>query len=208
MTEGEKAKRLQLRKKPKQERSIQRLDAIFAAATRLITAKGIADLKMTEIAAEAGIPIGSLYQFFPEKAAIVRALHDDFTSRFETGTRISFASAKSIEEVADMIDRGIDRFYEIFGMEPVYLPVWLTAMSDPDLQSLNRAHIGRMTDTLKVIVEPLLPEGVEVDLEARLFQLVYMTGAVVRYALIVDEQTARRALDEWKRTVRLTLFAF
>ena len=68
--------RIGLRRKPKQERSIQRLNLILSAAADLIAKKGVSAMRMTELAAAAKVPIGSVYQYFPEKAAIVKALFD------------------------------------------------------------------------------------------------------------------------------------
>lgn len=98
-------RRLKLRKTPRQERSIQRLEAILAAATDLLAEKGVQGLKMTEIAAAAGISIGSLYQFFPERAAVLRALHDQHTQRVELGARRAFAGVASLDQAIERLPR-------------------------------------------------------------------------------------------------------
>lgn len=204
--QGKEANRLRQRKTPRQERSIQRLEAILDAVRRLIVANGIGNLKMTEIAAEAGIPIGSLYQFFPEKAAVIRALHDDLTTRVERGTEQTFAEIRSIDAAENLITQSVDRFYESFRENAIYLSVWRAAVSDRDLEPLNRLHFERMAAILSRVLLPLLPPGFQGDFEMRLTQMVHLSGSVVRFALSADEATARRALQEWKRTVKLTLF--
>lgn len=198
--------RLQLRKKPQQERSIQRLDAIMEAAVELIAADGVGNLKMTDLAARAGVPIGSLYQFFPERAAVVKALHDRHTERVETGAERVFSEITSLCEAESLLGKAVDTFYTTFRSDPVYLSVWLAAMSDPDLQRLNTVHHARLTAILCKIFRPLLPKDSAIDLELRVMLFVYLTGATVRRAMIEDEPTARRILDEWKRNVRMTMF--
>lgn len=204
---GKAGGRLQLRKKPQQERSIQRLEAILAAARKLVAEKGVEGLKMTEIAIAAGIPIGSLYQFFPERAAVIRALHDLYTSRVEEGTQRVFSQITTLEEAEEKLSWAIDTFYESFRSDPIYLPVWLSSMSDRDLQTLNMAHQRRLTLILKETLAPLLPTDSKIDLETRLMLFVYLSGAAVRRAMIEDEDTAGRILDEWKASVRKTLFS-
>lgn len=206
MNGSKKATRIQLRKKPQQERSIQRLDAILAAAAELIARGGIKDLKMTEIAAAAGVPIGSLYQFFPEKAAIVRALHDRHTARVEAGTARVFSELTSLTQADAMLSGAIDSFFVFYRNDPTYLPVWLAAISDPDLQALNQRHIDRLTVILHDIFKPLLPADSPIDLEARIRIFVYVSGSIVRFALIQPDDIARRVLDEWKANVRKTIF--
>lgn len=198
--------RLQLRKKPQQERSIQRLDAIMEAAVHLIAENGVGNLKMTDLAARAGVPIGSLYQFFPERAAVVRALHDRHTERVESGAQRVFSKVTSLSEVEALLGMAVDSFYATFRNDPVYLPVWLAAISDPDLQRLNTDHQTRLTSVLCAIFRPLLPKDTTIDLEVCVMLFVYLTGATVRRAMIEDEATARRILDEWKKNVQKTMF--
>jgi AcrR family transcriptional regulator len=63
-----------LRKRPRQQRAIATFDAILEAAARILVEDGAERLGTNAIAARAGISIGSLYQYFPNRAAIVRAL--------------------------------------------------------------------------------------------------------------------------------------
>ena len=203
---GKAGGRLQLRKKPQQERSIQRLEAILAATRKLVVEKGIDGLKMTEIAVEAGISIGPLYQFFPEKAAVIRALHDIYTTRVEEGTQRLFSRVSSLEEAAATLDRAVDGFYEAFRRDPIYLPIWLTSMSDRDLQALNLSHQQRLTNILCEKFRPLLPPDSTIDLETRVMLFVYLSGAAVRRAMLESEENARPILEEWKANVRKTMF--
>ncbi|EGY00772.1 transcriptional regulator, TetR family [Nitrospirillum viridazoti Y2] len=61
-------------KKPTRERGRARVAALLAAANTVFAEKGYDAATMTEIAAKAGAPIGSLYQFFPTKAVLADAL--------------------------------------------------------------------------------------------------------------------------------------
>ncbi|SMD16787.1 TetR family transcriptional regulator [Rhizobium sp. RU36D] len=206
MNGARKAERIQLRKKPQQERSIQRLDAILAAAAELIATKGISSLKMIDIAAKAGLPIGSLYQFFPEKAAVIRALHDRHTAIVEDGAIRYFLDLSSLDDAEQRLQSAVDQFYDFYRSEPTYLPIWLAAISDPDLQSLNQRHIDRLSVILCDVFRPLLPKDAGIDLDARVRLFVYLSGSIVRFALIQDEKTAQRVLTEWKTNIRKTLF--
>ncbi len=63
-----------LRRQPRQARSKERVRRILEAAEALFLAGGVGATTTNAIAARAGVPIGSLYQFFPDKAAILRSL--------------------------------------------------------------------------------------------------------------------------------------
>jgi len=63
-----------MRRAPTQKRSRERVDAILANATEMIAQTGSDALRMSELAQRTGISIGSLYQYFPGKDAILAAL--------------------------------------------------------------------------------------------------------------------------------------
>jgi AcrR family transcriptional regulator len=71
------------RKRPQQERSSARVEAILAAALRLLNERGPQSLTTRTIAARAELPIGSIYQYFPNKEAIVAALAGRWMSFFQ-----------------------------------------------------------------------------------------------------------------------------
>ena len=64
------------RKAPKQDRSRQTYQVILQGANRVIRRDGIQKFSTNRVAEESGVSIGSLYQYFPSKEAIVAALID------------------------------------------------------------------------------------------------------------------------------------
>ena len=63
-----------LRKTPSQMRALRTVDTLFEAATRILASEGEAGFTTNRIAERAGFSIGTLYQYFPSKEAIVVAL--------------------------------------------------------------------------------------------------------------------------------------
>jgi len=64
-------KRLRPRKTPVQARSVETRDRILDSAARVFSAHGYAAGTTNRIAAEAGLSVGSLYQYFPNKDAVL-----------------------------------------------------------------------------------------------------------------------------------------
>jgi AcrR family transcriptional regulator len=62
-----------LRREPKQDRSRARVDAIVTALVDLVGERVPSQLTTTDVAARAGVPIGSLYEYFEDLPAIVDA---------------------------------------------------------------------------------------------------------------------------------------
>ena len=64
------------RREPKQRRSRQTLEAVLEAVQGVLTRHGVEAITTNRIAEAAGVSIGSLYQYFPDKRAIFTALYD------------------------------------------------------------------------------------------------------------------------------------
>ncbi|SFQ27913.1 transcriptional regulator, TetR family [Pseudomonas sp. NFPP07] len=65
------------RKAPKQARSTELVAAILEAATQVLAKEGAQRFTTVRVAEKAGVSIGSLYQYFPNKAAILFRLQSD-----------------------------------------------------------------------------------------------------------------------------------
>jgi len=65
-----------VRKKPKQKRSRQMVDALIEATATAIVERGLEGITTHHIAETAGVSVGSLYQYFDDKEALVEALVD------------------------------------------------------------------------------------------------------------------------------------
>lgn len=65
---------LERRATPRQARARERVEGILTAARRIIEQDGVEPLSTQRIAQVAGIPVGSVYQFFPNKHSIVLEL--------------------------------------------------------------------------------------------------------------------------------------
>jgi len=63
------------RKLPRQSRSMAMVDAILEASTRILLERGYAGMSTNVVAERAGVSVGSLYQYFPNKESLLAALH-------------------------------------------------------------------------------------------------------------------------------------
>jgi AcrR family transcriptional regulator len=69
------------RKLARQERSRSTVDALLRATARILVKDGYDHASTNRIAHVAGVSIGSLYQYFPSKEALVAALIDDHSEK-------------------------------------------------------------------------------------------------------------------------------
>ena len=131
----------ELTRVPQQARSREKFDAILRAALRLIHEKGYEQVSMREIAREVGLPIASVYQYFPNKLAIVRQLWESYTSTLaelmsaELATVGSGAAEESLERVVSNV---VDHMVRHHRENPELLDVWRSVDGAPELRALNR----------------------------------------------------------------------
>lgn len=69
---------LRPRKKPRQRRATVTLDAIFEATVQVLLADGLHRLTTTRVAERAGVSVGTMYQYFPHKQALLYALNERY----------------------------------------------------------------------------------------------------------------------------------
>lgn len=111
-----------MRRMPQQTRSQARVHHILDAAEQLFMELGYEQTTTRAIAARAAVPVGSLYQFFPDKAAIVRALADRY---FEQEYRmfVQLHAELMDAEISTYLDRMIDAFAQFADDHPGYRAV-------------------------------------------------------------------------------------
>ncbi|WP_174944243.1 TetR family transcriptional regulator [Burkholderia contaminans] len=76
--------RIATRKQPQQARSTQLVEAVLQAAVQVLANEGAQRFTMARVAERAGVSVGSLYQYFPNKAAVLfRLQHDEWRQTAE-----------------------------------------------------------------------------------------------------------------------------
>src|SRR5262249_48020814 len=110
-----------MRRQPKQARSQQRVDHLLTVAAQTFEEVGYAAASTNVIAARAGMSIGSLYQFFPNKEAILEALVERYIDELLREVFVHKEQLPITRRIDQVIDR-LDRFHESHaGFRAVFL---------------------------------------------------------------------------------------
>jgi AcrR family transcriptional regulator len=122
------------RRSPVQGRSLRTVQRVLDAASSLLEQMPLEELTTTRIAAEAGLSIGALYRFFPDKQSIIDAVAVGHIEEFRDS--LEDTVLKAIErEMADLatfdpakvLDRVVDAYI-------VYLD------AHPDFRTISFGH--------------------------------------------------------------------
>ena len=194
-----------IRRMPTQARSRERVERILATASELIGETGSDAVRMSEIAERAGVPIGSLYQYFPDKAAILRTLAIRVMERVREGLRRSLEGIGSARDAFARIDMVMEGYYELFLTEPVVRDIWSATQADKTLQELDIEDSRENAVIFFEALKHLAPKREQARLQTASFLLMQLSGAAVRLAIAVDRKEGDRLMAEYRRLLRREL---
>lgn len=172
---------------PKRERGRQRVAALIDAASRVIAARGYAAATMTAIAAEAGAAIGSLYQFFPTKAALAEVLLGRYGERL--GAALDALSARSGTLTPETLAEGLAAMMLDLTADRAAVMAILDARADTvgarqQLRARFEAGIGRLLRAVR-------PDVADDDMAMMRLTLLYMLKAIPAMAGDAPQATSR-----------------
>jgi AcrR family transcriptional regulator len=185
------------RKRPLQARSKQTVDAILSATSRILVKRGFDALTTNAVAEAAGVSIGSLYQYFPNKEALVGALLDH---HLEAINRAVFAEITRVAllPMAPAVRAVIELTIRVHAVDPALHRVLTEQV--PRIGKL--AKLRQLDELVHRMVAGLLAtrkaELAIADVELAAFVLVSAIEAIVhRAALMYPERLADpRLIDE------------
>jgi AcrR family transcriptional regulator len=109
-----------VRVEPQQERSTRRLASFLDAAADLFVESGFEATTMTAIAERVGASIGTLYHYFPDKAAIASALVNQYAHEIEEHWQPLIANTSTLTH-QDFASQFIECITEFVHRRPAYL---------------------------------------------------------------------------------------
>ena len=141
--------KLKPRRKPRQDRSILRSQQIMEVTAQLLERVGFNDLTTILIAKELGISVGSLYHYFPNKHAILRALAKNWLK--EWTQLLDSIDALALEQMSleSIVAKLTDTFIVVYREQKGILPLVQAMFAVPELRDLDEQHdelvISRMS---------------------------------------------------------------
>ncbi|MEQ9590175.1 MAG: TetR/AcrR family transcriptional regulator [Parvibaculaceae bacterium] len=201
------SKRTSVRKIPTQARAKERFERILDAARNLIEESGSEHLKMSDVASRAGVPIGSVYQYFPDKSSIIITLAERIMELVHNGLAQAMDEVTCLEEGEDALKSTLMAYYELFLAEPVARDIWFGIQADKTLNALDiedsRANGAIVYETLKKFT----PKKAWKRLETASFLVMQLTGMAVRLAVSVDRKEGDRIMAVYQDMIRRELIA-
>lgn len=150
------------RRKPKQARSQQRVDHLIDTAAALFAEKGYDAVTTNAIAERAGMSIGSLYQFFPNKEALLDGLAERYVDDMRGQMRQIFSEEMAALPLTQVIDTLIDELaaFDIShaGFEVIFLSNSLSLQASSAVNDMHREMVGAVDNMIAARFPALNPQ--------------------------------------------------
>ena len=192
-----------LRTSPQQARSQARIDAALDAATGILEREGIDAVTTTRVAAEAGMAVGSVYRYFPDREAILDTLWARYLGDF--GELMDQLGARAeVESWDDPVGLVIDAFVAFYRDKPALRAIWFGSRLSDDTMAADRQQDLKMAEGLeRLIVAQGLPTSPRLKTQA--LACVLICDSLLKEAFRNDPQGDPDLLEETKEILRAYL---
>jgi AcrR family transcriptional regulator len=183
---------------PVQKRSRDRFELILDTAEVLISEKGVDSLKMSDIVERTGVPHGSLYQYFPDRIAVIAMLtlrYRDLSVACVTRALESVADADDLRHAMDRI--AVD-YYHMFQDNPIMVDLQSAMRSDLVLQGLDEEEGEILSGILAASIQRVEAGVGEMEALRRARLAMQLLAAAIRFAAILPPGEADRTLDLYR----------
>ena len=146
-----------------QHRSRERVEDVLRAAEALVAEHGYDGLKMREMARTAGLPIASLYHYFPSSTAVMRTLAERFLLTLRAVLTVALKAElppdPAASEAPEAVGRVARRVAQGLRAAPAGAAIWDVLRAVPDLRAMDLTDtedIARLTEATVRLAEATL----------------------------------------------------
>ena len=196
---------LEPRRRPTQERSHKKFDHLLEVSRELLLEVGFESFTCEEVAHRAGLPIGTLYQFFQNKYVIVCELDrvDAVAVRQELE---QFASEIPSLDWLKFLDRLIDHVAALWTGDPSRRAVWHAVQSTPATRATAAVTERELAGQVAYVLGPLTPGTPRERRTIMAEVIIHVVYSMLNFS-IRDGQSHEEAVVELKRLLAAYLLS-
>jgi AcrR family transcriptional regulator len=140
------------RRTPLQPRSRERVRVILDCAADLISENGVESLTTGEVAKRAGISVGTLYQYFADREAIIATLVDTHIALVNARLMENLAAVKVLN-VRTLVEVTMNTHAEFYRSNPSFVKMWVHGRLSSAVVNGQRIRNLEMAKWLRSIVD-------------------------------------------------------
>lgn len=175
---------LRPRKSPRQARAAATLEAIYLATIQVLLAEGVSRLTTTRVSERAGVSVGTMYQYYPHKQALLFAVVERQLDKITTAmlTAAKRLEGSNIGAVAEgLAEAWLDaKTADIIASRAIY-----GIAAEFDLGEVMGRAMAQMTQVIKRLLVAA-PDASFGDPESTAFMVAALLGGAVRVVMEAD----------------------
>jgi AcrR family transcriptional regulator len=195
-----------LRRVPRQARSRERVQRVLDTAEQLLVRDGSQALTTTALAREAGISVGSLYQWFPDVDAVLRGLVERYSAEFQQ-VAAQFAAQAVREPPEDPAGAALAVFADAFRARPAFRALWFGGLRTEELRDVARAALAPIGEAFASVIGARDPAASPARIATVAETSVLVADALLRQAFRRDPEGDAALLAEASLLLRSYLEA-
>jgi len=141
-----------LKNQPQQKRSLSKYEAIMKSAGKLFAEMGYLDATINDIAAHAGVSVGAVYHFFPDKETIAKAIAYEYSLEAQDKYQEIAASMAAGNEVEVVIKQLVQAAAELQKKHAAYYAISET-WNPGDANPLTHGTRNALNKQFKQVIE-------------------------------------------------------
>jgi AcrR family transcriptional regulator len=177
--------RVSLRKKPTQARSIEKYNRILDQVAELVESGGTDWITTNLIAEKVGVPIGTIYQFFPNKESILYALFERQLHELDSHFEPFFSESMDNLSMDELMGQAVFSMSTAYEKVPGMVNIMNSMHVHPDFRELVAANNRRLAQWLARLLKRRFPEQEEQRLDLISEAVVELGDSVFRKLLLI-----------------------
>ncbi|MDG1814444.1 MAG: TetR/AcrR family transcriptional regulator [Porticoccaceae bacterium] len=186
------------RAQPVQKRAQQRRNLILGVTAELLEEVGQDDLTTILVAKRAGVSVGTLYHYFPNKYAIMYALAEQWVGEMDVALQALEIEPVESYSVKRFVESSVERMLAVYTNQQGLLPLVQAMYGVPELKELDLVH-----DELIITSMARMFKRMDISSKANELARLGRTYLELSHALIIvavnqNKTDAEKTLSELK----------
>ncbi|MDG2501485.1 MAG: TetR/AcrR family transcriptional regulator [Porticoccaceae bacterium] len=186
------------RAQPVQKRAQERRNLILGVTAELLEEVGQDDLTTILVAKRAGVSVGTLYHYFPNKYAIMYALAEQWVGEMDVALQVLEAEPVESYSVKRFVEGSVERMLAVYTNQQGLLPLVQAMYGVPELKELDLIHD-------ELIIASMARMFKRMDISSKAHELarlgrtyLELSHALIIVALNQNKADAEKTLGELK----------
>jgi AcrR family transcriptional regulator len=188
-----------MRREPQQIRSLAKVDLILEAAAEMIGEVGYEGLSTSKLATRVGISVGTLYQFFANKEAILQALAERYLIAMRLKIDSMFPPDAIYAPLPILVGRAVDLLaansFNLKALHELMESGWVS----PAMRGMSAAMNAEIISKIEAILAHKAPDLAESQRQTAAIVMMHLVKGVLNATEGQVEPTRTALVEEFKR---------